>query len=61
MSGLVRQQRQRRMSLDLDVMRLELSDCVSTEDYETKMTNFQQIFDQSGTQISDDIFAQIMP
>lgn len=50
----------RRMDLLKFLMRLELSDCNSMEDYVTKMTNTQQKLDKSGTKIPDDIFAQIM-
>ncbi|XP_017465525.1 PREDICTED: uncharacterized protein LOC108358602 [Rhagoletis zephyria] len=42
------------------LMRLELTDCSSMEDYVNKLTCTQQKLDKSGTKIPDDIVAQIM-
>lgn len=50
----------RRMDLLKYLMRLELADCASMEDYVNKMTCTQQKLDKSGTKIPDDIVAQIM-
>lgn len=50
----------RRMDLLKYLTRLELNDCESMEDYVSKMTATQQELKSTGTEIPDDIVAQIM-